>query len=763
MSKKVAKFLVTYPKLVLLFGIAILILSGIGITKMQAGFGFKIWFAPNDPYLKAYEQYERDFGNDDSIIVAMYSPSGIFDQESVRLLKYLTDKMWTISDVIRVDSLDNYQLVSNNKGDIVIERIFPTDDPSLIAQRKDVVAKNETLISYLISRDLKTVTIHAQMKPLYDKQGLYVSAVHQVKDMLKNLPNKGDHEFHVAGSAAISTANRDISSQDMMQLTPLMFILVLLLLVYHFRSVAISSLLIVILGLTIFVAFGFAGWVDIRFNSMTSCLPQILIAMTLAEGIHFLGSFFRFRNQGYEKKEAVEESVVENFLPTFMTALTTVLGFITFCTSSLQPVRELGLLASFGIMLSWLLTLCLLPVFLLYLPSRIRPPSQEKKQQKSMRIHNYMKWVERHRVGIVISWVVIFVACVVYGSQNQINSDILNYFSKRSDIRQANDFMHEHFGGSRGIEIVFDSHEADGVKQIDFLEKVISFQDWVRSQKQVTKVTSIVDIIEELNRAMEDENEKHTRLPASNESVAQQLFLYSMSLPVGMGLNYWSTLDYQKMRMKILWDVEDSVIAEGHMNNFKDKAKSLGLDATITGKSALIPGMSHHIISTFNEANIEALILIAISMIIMFRSFSVGLLSMIPNIVPPAFAAAIMVLVGIKYDVGTILVMSVVMGIAVDDTIHFLSNYVDQKKSGLSTFDSMLAVFDKTGPSIMLTTVILVLGFGLSVLSKFMPFVNFGLMTGVSLGLALFADLMLLPAVLLCLENNKLHKKIFKT
>jgi predicted RND superfamily exporter protein len=288
------------------------------------------------------------------------------------------------------------------------------------------------------------------------------------------------------------------------------------------------------------------------------------------------------------------------------------------------------------------------------------------------------------------------------------------------------------------------------VKDVGFLRQVVDFQRWIDSQANVAKTTSIATIIGELHQALEGRDiDKYERIPESSDAVAQQLFLYSMSLPVGMGINYWTTMDHKKMRIKVLWTVENSEETIARIEEIKAKAAEMGLNLTIAGKTALVPQMSHYILDTFNDANFRALIMILITMIFLCRSLRYGSLAMLPNAIPPIFAGGVMYLLGVNYDVGTVLVISVVMGIAVDDTVHFMTHFQDQVRQGKTHREAIIEVFDRTGFALLITNVVLTIGFGAAMFSEFLPFRNFGLMTVISLIFALVADWMLLPALLM--------------
>jgi predicted RND superfamily exporter protein len=359
-------------------------------------------------------------------------------------------------------------------------------------------------------------------------------------------------------------------------------------------------------------------------------------------------------------------------------------------------------------------------------------------------------WIQKYRWGVIALWALLFAASVYVNSENTIDSDPLNYYADEVPIKKANDFLKNHFGGSRGIEFVLDTGRVDGVKDVDFLDKVVAFESWIQTVPGVAKVTSVADIVGELNQAMEGKGlPKDARMPASTDSVAQQLFLYSMSLPVGMGVNYWTTMDYKKMRIKILWNVENSEETLHKISLIENKAKEMGLNAVTAGKAALLPKMNHYILNTFNQANYRALLMIVLTMILLCRSFRLGLISMVPNAIPPVFAGGVIYLMGIKYDVGTVLVISVVMGIAVDDTIHFMTHFREMVKKGETYKEAVVHVFSQTGEALLVTNLVLSIGFGVAMLSDFIPFRNFGVMTVISLTFALTADWMLLPALLL--------------
>ncbi len=778
-----ASFLSRHPLVSLFAVILIAATACAGLPKLHASYSFKVWFSSNDPALVGLEKFEQEFGNDDSIVIAVHSPSGVFDNATVSLLRELTDDLWRVKDVMRVDSATNQPLVRSVGDNIEIEPLLPTleslekaSQKTFIAQqdregrhpssvtvvesnyldRKDLAMADPHMPDYLISRDAQTAVIYAHLKPSFESDVLYSDTVNEVRALLKKYEGNGDHSFHLTGSAVVAYAFQEVSTADLIYLTPIVFFLATILLYWTFRSWSAIALTLSFLCLTILMTFGIAGWLGLKFNVMTAALPNILIATTLADAIHLLSAFFLARGKGLSKQEALKSSLESNMVPTLLTSVTTVLGFLAFCTSQLAAVRELGLLAAIGIMVAWVVTVGLMPAALTYLPADATVRDESAGPKWRARITKYLLWIQRHRAPIIASWTIAFIVSLGLASRNEVNSDVLNYFADSVPVKQADQFLRDHVGGSRGVEIVIDSGKADGVKDPAFLTKADSLQDWIRQYNGVTKVTSIVDIVKDLNQALEGDQHDQFKIPATEEQVAQQLFLYSMSLQAGQDLSYWATMDSRKMRVKVLWTIENSKETLSFLKQMESKSKELGLNAAVSGKSALLPAINDHIVETFNSSNWQALALVAITMLLIFRSWKIGFLAMIPNVIPPAFGAAVMALASINYDVGTVLVMSVVMGIAVDDTIHFLTHYTEKTRHhGLAPIDAITEVFEETGLSLVLTTVILVVGFGVFALGKFTPSVNFGTMTAIALGLAIGADLCLLPAILMKKETVK--------
>ncbi len=239
------------------------------------------------------------------------------------------------------------------------------------------------------------------------------------------------------------------------------------------------------------------------------------------------------------------------------------------------------------------------------------------------------------------------------------------------------------------------------------------------------------------------------RIPEDQNLIAQEMFLYTMSLPQGMDLNNRMTLDNSMLRLTTMSNLHDSRTSLGEMKVMEAKATEMGLDAHITGKMPLYHSMNPYVVSAFFTSISMALVLVALLMMFAMKSVKLGLLSMVPNTVPLIFGGALMTLLGKPLDIGTVLVASTCLGIAVDDTIHVLSNYARWRRAGASTQEAVAQVITHTGPALLVTTLVLVAAFATFAFASFVPNINFGILTAIVLTSALLADFTLLPAILL--------------
>ncbi|MFT5429926.1 MAG: putative RND superfamily exporter protein [Myxococcota bacterium] len=764
-------------------------LRGPGLRRLKPDFTYRVWFHDDDPLIEEFDAFEKRFGNDEAAVVVVHSPSGIFDLESSLLVYELTERLWRVPDVIRVDSLANFNWVHSIDGDMEVEPLLPEDDleqylydpneegskrgteadidkdelatiVAALAARREVALKHETLPGYLVSKDGNTAVLLASLKPAIGGAPNYEPVVMGIRELIANFDRKGDHEFHVVGGPAISISFKEAAQADVQNLVPIVFGLAFVFLALFFRRVSGVVLPFVIVVGTVVTAMGMGGWLGFSINNMTSIVPQILLAIAVADSVHILSTYFRSLARGAERKEAARYALQKNFVPTLLTSVSTATGFFSFATADVLPIAMLGVLSGLGTLLAWLLSYLWLGPLMVVLPINAKAQVDGGIDETSARGMRQATWLQKYRRPIMGVSLAVAAMSIALGSRTEVNSDPFSYFPADSDLNKARIFLEENIGGPITMEASVYAAEEGGIKDPAFMRRAEAFQVWLDSQPYVTSTVSLIDILKSTNRSLHDEAPDKYVLPDTREGIAQQYLLYTMSLPQGMDINDRVTVREDALRISSSWTLRDSKIFIQEVQRVRDVAKKdFGLEVSLTGKTQLWQRMNPKVVDSFATSITIALVLMTLLMITVFRSVSLGLLAMVPNGLPLLVGAAFLVVIGKSLDIGTVIVFSVCLGIAVDDTVHFLANYNALRRKGLSAHDAIANIFTHTMPALVITTVVLVAAFGTFAFASFVPNQFFGILVAFILGVALLTDATLLPALLLAKDGGKDAKK----
>jgi hypothetical protein len=322
------------------------------------------------------------------------------------------------------------------------------------------------------------------------------------------------------------------------------------------------------------------------------------------------------------------------------------------------------------------------------------------------------------------------------------------FYEEDNRVRADFEFMSENVGGLRPVEFLIKTGKKDGIKELEFLSRVDQFQGELTALPYVSSAVSIVDVLKATNRALYDGDEAAYRLPQSQDGVAQELLLYTMSLPQGSSIDDKLSADYDVLRLTVLISLTDTTESTRAIGKMQSRAKELGLDVIVTGKTIMFDGLSHYMVMTFILSFTVAAMLISLLLCLVFKSWKLGLLSLLPNMIPIAVGGAVLYFMQYPLDPPMSIVISLCLGIAVDDTIHILANYRRLMTEGYRAQDAIAEIFEKTAPALVTTTTILVVVFGSFLTASFVPNAHFGIITAVVLAFALVFDLLFLPAML---------------
>lgn len=355
---------------------------------------------------------------------------------------------------------------------------------------------------------------------------------------------------------------------------------------------------------------------------------------------------------------------------------------------------------------------------------------------------------------LITAFITTLIALLIGAKYLVVNLDPYTQFPYDYKFNQDIRKIEQHMGPSDNIDFMIYADKGNNVRDPKFLKKIEKFEKWLNAQDYISSTFSINDIIKDINKTLNGNSKKSYTIPDSKEEIGQELLFYSMGLPPGRDLNNRMSMNNDAIHLVANWSIHASREANQKMEIIRKKALELGINMKITGKVPLFHDLTPYVVTSFLESFILAFILITSILIIVLKSWRLGFLALIPNLFPLIIGAAIYGLSGEYVDMASVLIASVCLGIAVDDSIHFLFEYKKYRELNYSPTHTIKLIFTNTVPSLVNTTLIIVFGFGSFYFAHYVPNAKFGVMVAIILTIALLADLILLPAILMLNEKE---------
>ena len=766
MIQRWLQHILAYPRLVAALSLLFIVGSGFGIGNLYFRGDYRIFFTDDNPQLLAFEQMQQQFNKSDNILIAI-APADrqVFSAQTLSLVRQLTEAAWQTPYSIRVDSLSNYQHTEAIDDDLWVADLVGEDLELTGAELNKIaeVALNEpVLVQRLVSGDGAVTAINITLQlPEQNLQQEVKEVWQAVSGMLDTFKAaQPDTDFHVSGVVAMNYAFAYEAENDVKTLIPVMFAAILLMLAWLLRSVLASLATLVIIVVTVVSTLGLAGWAGLFLSTATVNVPTILMTLAVADSVHLIATMQFALRRGDSRLQAIQYSLKRNVMPVFITSATTAIGFLTLNFSEVPILRDLGNMTAVGVMLACLFSLVLLPALLLFLPIS----AGQRQHSVAGSADKTMLWlanmVIRRQQPLFWGMSMLIIGCSALISLNTINDEAVKYFSADTEFRQANDFLEQNLTGATTVDFVIAGDEASAVNQPDFLAAVAGFTEWLQRQPEVQHVNSITDTMKRLNKNMHQDDPAYYRLPDNQQQAAQYLLMYEMSLPFGLDLNNQLNLDKSATRLA----VSLQNLGSKQLTAFESRALAyLAEHAGAYSASAASTALMFAHIGERNMASMLqtlplALLLISLLLVFSLRSWRLGVLSLIPNITPALVAFGLWGLLSGEINLALSVVAGMSLGIIVDDTVHFLSKYRAARVEGQATEQAIRYAFTTVGRALWITTVVLVTGFAVLMLSGFRLNSDMGMLTALVILVALIIDFLFLPACLL-----KFDAKEYKT
>ena len=710
---------------------------------------YRIWFAEDSKILTDYDNFRSTFGNDDALVITFQDKNGIFTKKALQSIDNITQALWKMKYIARVDSITNYQYVHGNPDepdDIVVEdfiKHIQDATPTYLANRKNIAVNDPLVVDGFISRDGTTTMISARLTPkVNDNSDKSLEIMKLVHEILAPEIERTGYKYWLNGGPALNHAFVTIGMADMVFI-PIILIASILLLLLLFRRISGALIPIGVVIFTFLTVLAIQVLLGYKLNNFTINLPVFIVAIGIADAVHIYSIWLLHRKEGHENIIAVQQSLTKNFLPIFLTSLTTTIGFATLTISEVIPVFTLGVATASGAVLAFILSVVWMPSVLLILKKEFKPSKVKRVEEKKPL--QYGKFIVKHDKKIAIITTLIFSIIAIGLTKIKVDSNTIRYFDKDVEIRQSTEFMMKNLTGPMAYEIVIDSKEERGIKEPTFLKTVeLFYKDFQKSFPDARHLNSLMDTIKRFNKVVNNSDE----IPNNKNLIAQYLLLYSLSLPQGMEINDKLDIKEQKLRVTARMNIVDTSKDLEMINYVSAWWENTPYTASVQGQTAMFAYMQKDVTNTLIYSLSLAILLVSLVMLLIFKRFKILWVFILPNILPVILVIGLMGWMGITVDIGVAIAGAIIIGVAVDDTIHFLVKYFEARKQGLSIEETFDEVLRYAGKAILFTTIILSISFSLFAFSTFTPNQNFGVVTAFALVVALVIDLLLLPALL---------------
>ncbi|EJG1805105.1 TPA: RND family transporter [Vibrio parahaemolyticus] len=748
-----------YSLFVLLATIFLIIVATIGGKNLYFRGDYDIFFDGTNKQLLAFDEIQTTFAKTDNLAIVIAPEDGdIFTPQTLSLIQKITVDAWQVPYSSRVDSIANYQHTEAFDDDLLVEDLLYSEyelTPERISKVKSIALSEPVLKSALVSEkgDVTVVNITVQL-PEMDKTAEVEEVVSSINAMIDRYQRAyPDVTFHKAGIIAMNHAFMTAAQDDSSTLVPTMLVVILVFLTIMLRSIlSVIATLIVIIG-SVMATMGISGWAGMFLSTATVNVPTLIMTLAVADCVHVIATMRQSMKNGFTKVQSIERSIALNFVPILITSVTTAIGFLMMNMSDSPVLRDFGNLSALGVMVACLLSVTLLPALLKLLPIHVKMETSQDQKHVMDRLGDFV--VSQRRALLPLS-VAVIVVCASLIPLNKVNDESVEYFGQRNEFRQAADFMEERISGMTNISIAIKTNESQGIAAPDFLNTIGEFSSWLRDQPETDHVATLADVYKRLNKNMHGDDEAYYLIPQERELAAQYLLLYEMSLPYGLDLNNQINVDKSSIKMVLtvanlgsveLVDLENRIyqwFAE-HAPQYQVVASSPSLMFAHIGETNMASMLSTLPIT---------LVLISALLIFALRSVRLGLISLMPNITPAVIGFGLWALISGEINLGLSVVVTLTLGIVVDDAVHFLSKYQRARREGQTAEQAVRYAFHTVGRALWITTVVLVAGFSVLAMSSFRLNADMGQLSAIVIFIALVVDFLFLPTLLMLFDKK---------
>lgn len=728
------------------------VIGAISLPSLKFNLEIEQFFPEDDEDLDYFLAFTENFEPDDNyLLIALYRDEGIWNQDYLKEVRDFSIACRRLPHVDMVQSLPLTRTVRMTPFGPIPKPLVDLRDERAFAQMSEKTKKDPLFNGYLFSKDQQSTCVILKTSPdlQYDNSHELMVAVKQLIDSVDIGP------VHMLGRPYFQEEMVAFEKREILVSGAVSLLLVLIILAIIFRHWMPVMLALISIGLSALLLLSIIVWTGSELTALAAMFPVIMVIVGTSDIVHLYTKYFDEVKSGKTRKDAIQIMVSHIGVATLMTSVTTALGFITLATSKIASIRSFGIDAAIGVMLAYAVTLLFAYLFLPLLPrelcNRVGKVGDQIVKPIMYIYHQGRRYPRRVLIGSLI------IVAIIGIGLSKVTSDyqILKSLPRGTNISTDFVFFEDHYGGFRPVEFAVELEPGKDIWSPEVLTELDRLETHVTGTEGMSRPISIVSYVEVAHRILKGHDELY--LPADSADFAQsialaqkipQVFTESLISRDATKLRVSSNIrDIGAERIKDVSSDVDQWI-EDNMD------KSL-MSVRRTGKSILIEKNADFIKQNIFQGLGIALAVVSVLMFLLFRNWKFLLISLVPNILPLLVAGALIGYLGIEMEAGISIVFAIIFGIAVDDTIHFLSKYKLELGYGKSQEEALLTTFRETGKAILITSIILFFGFLVLLFSNYPPSNTIGMLISVTLVSALISDVYIIPLMVRMLSKTE--------
>jgi hypothetical protein len=731
-----------------------------GMTRVRTDKTWDSWFADNDPINVATDQFEEVFGNNDYVGL-LISADDVFEAEVLQMIRDLgNDLLDTVPFATDVTSLSEFEFTQGTEEGMEIGNLVPDPVPDGRTSRERMRAKaftKDNLVNRLFTEDSKQTWLILRLREYpEDYESLHneepAAVVGRTVEGIIHNEKYSTFDIKHSGMPMVSFRKARFFNKESMRIIGLALAAVLIVLIATLRTVRGVVVPLVTTFSSIIVTYGFMGLAGIAVDNTLMTIPVYLgLAVSIGYSIHIFNFFNRRFIHTGDRRGAVLYAVEHTGWPLLFTALTTIGSLLSFNLANIISIQWVGNASASTIGVVFFFVMILTPVLLSFgKDGKPCTNTKERRIAQSDRFFNGLgEGVLKHRKSIPIIFAIVIAFLAVGLTKTRVDFDPLKSFGTRIPyVKELSEVGESPIGAMYSYDVVIEFPEEGMAKDPANMRRLETFEEKLKALELTKRTTSVLDIVKDMNRTLHSDDESFYVIPDDDELTAQLLLMYEMS--GGNESEKWMDYEYKRLRLMVEIQSFKAGEVEREIRYIRALSEEMFPESNVLLVGMLIQGalMNNYIARGQITTFLFALAVIGILMMLVFRSVKTGLIGLVPNLTPVFVVGGLMGWLGKGMDMMTMTIIPMIMGIAVDDTIHFINHCKLEMELGGKYSPAILNTYKTVGRALFMTTFILLITFSMYCTSRALIYVMLGLFIGAGLVSALAADYTMTPILL---------------